>query len=67
MEKHIDSDYFVTFTYDTEEERNKHCREMAGLHWVITCIKGGINTPLYASFEKWGNREAVVRNGQFPL
>ena len=66
MEKHIDSDYFATVTYDTEEERNKHCREMADHHWVITCIKGGIGSPLYASFEKWDNREAVVRN-EFPL
>lgn len=52
MEKHIDSENFITYTYNTEDERNVHCKEMAAEGWYITCIKGGIESPLYASFER---------------
>jgi len=52
MIAHIHSDNFATFTYETEDERNAHCRSMAKEGWVITSIKGGVGDPLYAAFEK---------------
>ena len=52
MQDIIYSEDFRSYNYDTEDERNQHCRQMAADGWCITNISGGIAVPLYASFER---------------
>lgn len=52
MKSIIDAEDFRSYNYETEDERNQHCRQMAANGWCITSIKGGIEVPLYASFER---------------
>lgn len=48
------TDYETTFTYESADERNKHCVSMCEDGYVITHIWGGRNTnePISATFRK---------------